>query len=62
MLHNMDEHTKHVVDTVSTVTVVGTLMNWIPAIAGLVTIIWYLIRIFETKTVKDLIAKLKDAK
>jgi hypothetical protein len=60
MLHNMDQHTKNVVDIASTVTVVGTVMNWLPAIAALWTIVWTTIRIYETKTVQDWLKK--DAK
>jgi len=60
MLHNMDQHTKNVVDIASTVTVFGTIMNWLPAIAALWTIIWTTIRIYETKTVQDWLKK--DAK
>ena len=55
----MDEHTKHVVDIASTATVLGTMMNWLPAIAALWTIIWTTIRIWETKTVQDLVKNLK---
>jgi len=60
MLHNMDQHTKTAVDIASTVTVLGTVMNLLPAIAALWTIIWTTIRIYETKTVQDWLKK--DAK
>ena len=56
----MDQHTKNVVDIASTVTVFGTVMNWLPAIAALWTIVWTTIRIYETKTVQDWLKK--DAK
>jgi len=52
----MTEHhetIKSTVDAVSVVTVVGTLMDVLPAIAALFTIIWTLIRIWETDTVKN---------
>ncbi len=49
---NIDEHTKHLIDGVSVATVMGTLMSWLPAIAALFTIIWTVIRIYETKTVQ----------
>jgi hypothetical protein len=48
----IDEHTKHLIDGVSVATVMGTLMSWLPAIAALFTIIWTIIRIYETKTVQ----------
>lgn len=52
----MDEHqeaVKSVVDAASVVTVVGTLMDVLPAIAALFTIVWTTIRIWETNTVQD---------
>ena len=48
----IDEHTKHLIDGISVATVMGTLMSWLPAIAALFTIIWTIIRIYETKTVQ----------
>ena len=51
----MTEHQetfKHTVDAVSVVTVVGTLMDILPAIAALFTIVWTAIRIYETDTVQ----------
>ncbi len=53
MLESIDEHTKHLIDGVSVATVMGTLMSWLPAIAALFTIIWTVIRIYETKTVQS---------
>ena len=44
---DMQEHTKHVLDAVSGITVLGTIMKFLPAIAALLSIIWYCIRIFE---------------
>ena len=54
---NIDEHTKHLLDGVSVATVMGTLMSWLPAIAALFTIIWTVIRIYETKTVQGWLKK-----
>lgn len=51
----MTEHhdtAKHVVDALSVVTVVGTLVDMLPSIAALFTIFWTAIRIYETKTVQ----------
>jgi hypothetical protein len=50
----LDHHdtVKHVADAVSVVTVLGTLMQWLPSVAALFTIIWTTIRIYETKTVQ----------
>ena len=51
--------TKHVVDALSLVTVVGTLVQLLPAIAALFTIVWTAIRIYETDTVQKLLGKEK---
>ena len=53
----MDENTKHLVDSASIATVVGTLAGILPAIAALFTIIWTSIRIYESDTVQKLINK-----
>lgn len=53
----MDEHTKHLVDTASVATVVGTLAGLLPAIAALFTIVWTSIRIYESKTVQDFLRR-----
>jgi hypothetical protein len=44
---NMEEHTKHVIDTVSGITAFGAVMKFLPAIAALLSIVWYCIRIYE---------------
>lgn len=46
------ESVKHAVDAISIFTVIGALMNILPAIAALFTIVWTGIRIWETKTVQ----------
>ena len=56
----MTEHhetAKHVVDALSLVTVLGTIMNFLPAIAAVFTIIWTAIRIYETNTVQRWLGK-----
>jgi hypothetical protein len=53
------ETTKHVVDALSLVTVVGTLVQLLPAVAALFTIVWTAIRIYETDTVQKLLGKEK---
>jgi hypothetical protein len=59
MLDN-NEAAKHAVDALSVITVLGTLMETLPAIAALFTIIWTGIRIWETKTVQKFINKSKE--
>jgi hypothetical protein len=59
MKEHVSEGTKHVVDGISLVTVVGTLTDLLPAVAALFTIVWTVIRIYETKTVQGWINRAK---
>ena len=52
---NPQEATKTAVDALSFMTVLGTLMDVLPAVAALFTIIWTGIRIYETETVQKFI-------
>ena len=52
---------KTAVDALSLMTVVGTLVDALPSIAALISIIWGLIRIWETETIKSLTGRSKDA-
>ena len=47
------EHAKVVVDALSIATVVGTLAQVLPSVAALFSIVWSIIRIWETKTVQS---------
>ena len=51
------EHAKQVVDGLSMATVVGALVDLLPAIAAVFTIVWTGIRIYETKTVQKWLGK-----
>jgi hypothetical protein len=53
------EATKHALDAVSVITVVGTLVDILPSIAALFTIIWTGFRIWETDTVRDWTGRLE---
>jgi hypothetical protein len=56
----MTEHheaTKYAIDALSVLTVLGTIMSWLPAVAAVFTIIWTAIRIYETKTVQGWLRK-----
>jgi hypothetical protein len=59
MSAHISEGTKHAVDAVSVITVVGTLAEILPAIAALFTIVWTGIRILETETVQSVIRKVR---
>jgi len=48
------ETAKSAVDAISVMTVVGTLMDTLPAVAALFTIIWTALRIWEMDTIKNL--------
>lgn len=43
---------KHIADAVSLTTVVATVAGWLPHVAAVLSIIWTLIRIYETRTVQ----------
>ncbi|CAB4134643.1 hypothetical protein UFOVP274_16 [uncultured Caudovirales phage] len=58
---HMSDTMKHVVDGLSVVTVVGTLVEVLPSIAAIFTIVWTGIRIWETPTVQRLFGKASDA-
>jgi hypothetical protein len=56
----MTEHhetAKHVIDALSILTVVGTLVDMLPSIAALISIVWSVIRIYETKTVQGWLSR-----
>ena len=52
MTTDTHEVTKQVVDVLSVATVVGALVDFLPAIAALFTILWTGLRIWETETVR----------
>jgi hypothetical protein len=51
------ETAKAVLDGLSVVTVVGTLMDMLPSVAALFTILWTGIRIWETDTVQRMLGR-----
>lgn len=63
MKAELTEQTKTIVDALSVVTVIGALVQALPSIAALFTIIWTALRIWETDTVRGLTGrgKAKDA-
>jgi len=56
-MSDTQETTKHVVDALSIMTVVGTLVEMLPSIAAIFTIVWTVIRIWETETVQNLLGR-----
>ena len=59
MRDHLSEGTKHVLDGLSVITVLGALVDILPAIAALFTIVWTGIRIYETKTIQGWIERAK---
>jgi hypothetical protein len=59
MSAHISENAKHAADALSIMTVVATLAEWLPAIAALASLIWSVIRIWETKTVQNWVQKFK---
>ena len=54
---NLDESMKHALDGVSVIATVGSLIQMLPSIAALFTIVWTSIRIYETDTVQKLLGR-----
>jgi hypothetical protein len=52
VFEHISEPAKHVVDALSILTVLGTLVDILPAVAAVLSIVWSLIRIYESKTVQ----------
>jgi hypothetical protein len=60
IFRDISDSTKHLIDVASIATVLGTLVELLPSVAALFTIIWTGIRIYETDTVQGMLGK-KDA-
>jgi hypothetical protein len=55
--HDLSETAKIAGDVLSIATLIGSLASFLPAVAALLTIIWTLIRIYETDTVQKFLGK-----
>lgn len=53
----MNEHIKHILDGVSVAAAVASVLAWLPPLAALASLVWTLIRIYETQTVQGFIAR-----
>lgn len=60
MAEPYSDSAKTVGDILSLTTVVGTLMQVLPSIAAIFTIIWTAIRIYETKTVQAFFKRVRE--
>jgi hypothetical protein len=54
---HLSEGTKYLLDALSIATMLGALVSYLPSIAALLTVIWTLIRIYESKTVQGWLGK-----
>lgn len=55
MTDQTHETAKHILDGASLLTVVGTLVEFLPAVSAVLSIVWMLIRIYETDTIQRLV-------
>lgn len=54
---HIPEGLKHLLDAISIGTMLGTIFQMLPNIAALLTIVWTVIRIAETETVRSWLGK-----
>ncbi|MFZ6755749.1 hypothetical protein ACO0K9_00900 [Undibacterium sp. Ji50W] len=52
-----DNHLPAWLDAISIGTIAATLAGWLPGMAALASLVWSLIRIYETKTVQGWIKR-----
>lgn len=61
MLSDADLHlAKMLGDTTSIVLALSAIADWLPPVAALLSIIWMLIRIYETDTVQGIIYRMRN--
>lgn len=60
MTEHDQETWKHIIDGASILTVIGTLVEFLPALSAILSIVWVAIRIYETETVQKLVNRKKD--
>jgi hypothetical protein len=53
----IDEQSKETLDVLAASTGVLSLAAWLPPVASLFTIVWLGIRIYESKTMQDIVNK-----
>ena len=54
--------TKHAADVISVGAALGSLAGWLPAVAAAASLVWTLIRIYETKTMQGWVKKWRKRK
>lgn len=53
----MQEETKQVIDVTAGGVTLGAYFSWLPEATAVASLIWVLLRIYETKTVQKLLNK-----
>lgn len=61
LTEEQQEAGKQVLDGISFLTVVGSLLEMLPAVSAILSIVWVSIRIWETKTVQNIFNRGKNA-
>lgn len=56
-MRHLPDGAKYAIDGLSLAATLGALVDWLPAIASLLTIIWTLIRIYETRSIQSLLGR-----
>lgn len=56
-LKDLSETAKHNLDLASVGVIVATVASWLPDVATLLSVIWFAIRIWETRTVQKLLGR-----
>lgn len=56
-LHDISSTAKHAIDALSIGTMAAALLQFLPSIAAGATLIWTLIRIYETETVQSVLLR-----
>lgn len=59
-MSNLSENVKTVFDGLSVATAIATLAAWLPPLAAFASLVWTVIRIYETKTVQGWVRKWRD--
>ena len=58
---HIDDSTKHLLDGVSLIATLGSLIEMLPTISALLSIVWVSIRIYGTEAVQGLLGRKKPA-
>lgn len=58
-MKGIDTPEKLIIDALSVVTVAGALIDMLPSVAAVFTIVWTAIRIYETETIQRLVKRKK---